>query len=272
MDSVSANPRVRRVASIILALIVISTMLIVLDGRDRLDPVKGPFGSLLAPITGAFTDLGARFLPGRASTSPDIAVLQQERDRLLAENAQLREVADEVEQLRAQLALQQARPELQLLTANVVSRDPESLEKYIIVDRGSADGIGVGMAVVSPDFLVGQVIEVDPNQCKVLLVVDSAFQTGGRLQASRGTGIVYGRWQAGERAVMRHIPLQTEIVPGELVVTSGLTTGVPEGLVIGQILDLERDPLRNEIEVSILPLVDFDRLQTVTIILGAREQ
>jgi rod shape-determining protein MreC len=202
----------------------------------------------------------------------ELDAITEERDRLVAENARLKEQVADIDELRERLEFKQAHPELQVIQANVISRDPQSLEKFIIIDRGSGDGVAVGMAVVSPNFLVGQVVEVDPNRSKVLLLIDSAFQTGAVLQNSRGAGIVYGRWQYGDRAVMRHVPLETETAPGELVVTSGLTAGIPEGLVIGTTNELERDQLRNEIEISVIPLVDFDTITTVTVIVGAVQE
>jgi cell shape-determining protein MreC len=55
-------------------------------------------------------------------------------------------------------------------------------------------------------------------------------------------------------------------------VTSGLTELIPAGLVIGSTHELERDALRNEIEISVVPLVDFDALRRVTVIVGAPDQ
>lgn len=265
----------RQIASLAGLLIIVSLLLTVLDNRNMLDPVKSVVGDLVSPISQGFERLGSRMSDGSGGESELQAQLEQvqaERDELMAENARLRELVAEVEDLRAQLNFEQSHPELELLSANVVSRDPQSFEQFLIIDRGSEDGVQVGMAVVSPNFLVGQVVEVDPNRARVLLVIDTGFRTGARLQESRGDGILYGLWQAGGLAEVRHIPLETEVIPDERVVTSGLTSGIPEGLLIGQIHELERNDLRNEITVSVLPFADFDNLQTVSVITGQREQ
>lgn len=267
----------RQTAALLVTLLVVSLTLIVLDGRDQLDGPKSILGDIVAPVGESLSDLGGRFATTREVGDPQlIAELEQvrgERDQLLAENARLRELEADIEQLREQLAFQQAQPNLTTIPANVVSRDPQSREKYLIIDRGSADGIRVGMPVVSPNFLVGQVTEVDEKRSKVVLVVDSSFQTGAMLQTSRGRGIVYGRWQAGGRMVMHHIPLETEIADRELVVTSGMTSGIPEGLIIGQVTPdgVDRDELQNEVEANVIPAVDFDTLQAVTVITGQSE-
>jgi rod shape-determining protein MreC len=268
----------RQTAALLITILVVSFTLIVLDGRNQLEGPKGILGDIVSPVAESLSDFGGRFTTSRevgdAQLMAELEQVRSERDQLLAENARLRELESEVTQLRDQLAFQQAQPNLIALPANVVSRDPQSREKYLIIDRGSADGVRVGQPVVSPNFLVGQVTEVDANRAKVLLIVDSGFQTGAMLQNSRARGVVYGRWQAGGRIVMRHIPVDTEIAENELVITSGMTSGIPEGLIIGQIIagGIDRDTLENEVEANVIPAVDFDALQAVTVITGQQPQ
>lgn len=266
--------RARQVFFLIGSLIALSLLLTVLDGRDMLDPVKGVVGGFITPISRTLTDAGSSINSGSevdGDTSQQLEEITRERDELAAENARLRELVAENEQLRSQLGFEEAHPELTAVTATVLGRDPTGVEKFITIDRGSNDGIRVGMPVVSPNFLVGEVTEVDANRSKVLLMIDAGFQTGARLQISRGTGIVYGLWQSGGRAEMRHIPIDTEVNPDETIVTSGRSVMIPEGLIIGRILEIHRDELGSEIRLSVLPLVDFDSLETVTVITGERE-
>lgn len=266
----------RQTATLLIGIVLVSLTLIVLDGRDRLDGVKGALGDIVAPVGESLSDFGGRFTGGNQLTDSELLAeneqLRAERDALLAENARLRELEPQLEQLEAQLEFQEAKPDLVALPANVVGRDPQSREKFLIIDRGSADGVAVGMPVVSPHFMVGQITEVDDNRSKVVLTVDSAFQTGAKLQASGGSGIIYGRWQAGGRMVMRHIPADTEIPENELVVTSGLTAGIPGGLIIGQVVSTDRDDLRNEVQAIVVPAVNFDKLQTVSVIIEQRAE
>ncbi len=266
----------RQTAFLLASLLIVSLALIVLDGRNQLDGAKGALGGIVAPVGESLSDLGGRFSGSRKVGDAELIAenerLRDENARLLADNAQLQTLEPRVQQLEDQLGFQDAHPELRHLTAGVVGRDPQSREQFLIIDRGSAHGVAVGMPVVSPHFLVGQVIEVDPNRSKVLLVVDSAFQTGALLQASGSGGVVYGRWQAGGRMVMRHIPPDAEIPEKELVVTSGLTSGIPAGLIIGQITSVERDELKNEVQADVVPAVDFDTLQSVTVITGTQTE
>jgi rod shape-determining protein MreC len=252
--------------------VFISLALILLDARGALDGPRELLANGVSPAGQALTRFGERVRGvGERSDSEleqELRAVAAERDALLRENARLRELTRDVEQLREQLGFQQARPDLQLLQADVIGRDPQGREQYLIINRGADDGLRVGMAVVSPNFLVGQITAVEPGRARVLLVIDSSFRTGAWLQAAQQEGIVYGRWQAGGRVVMRHLPIDTQLIEGELVVTSGRTELVPAGLVIGTLSGGVRNTLRNEVELEVVPLADFDNLRTVTVITG----
>lgn len=262
----------RRNLAVIAAVVVAALLLMFADTRGWLNAPKRVADAVVSPVSSALTSLGMGI--GNDKPGGDPSLRQQldevtaERDALLAENAKLKELSSEVENLRQQLNFQESRPDLTYVTAEVISRDPESREKFVIINRGSYDGLQVGMAVVSPNFLVGQITEVEAHRAKVLLIIDSGFQTGGRLQMARAEGIVYGLWQEGGRVEMRHIPYDVNIDDREVVVTSGKSAGIPEGLVVGKVMEIKKDQAKNETVVEILPLVNFDNLESVTVITG----
>lgn len=268
----SLSETARRNILVLASMILLALLLILLDSRGWLDGPKRLASGAVAPVGRALTSLGeqtgARDQGGDPNLRKQLADLTAERDRLLAENARLTELVGEVESLRQQLKFQESRPDLTYLTAGVISRDPQSREKYIVINRGSDDGVQVGMAVVSPNFLVGQIVEVEANRAKVLLIIDSGFQTGGRLQTARAEGVVYGLWQEGGRVEMRHIPYDVNIDDKEVVVTSGKSVGIPEGIVVGKVMEIRKDQAQNQTVVEILPLVNFDNLESVTVITG----
>ncbi len=264
----SLSSTTRRNLFVLAALVLAALVLLLVDSRGWLDAPKRLAGEVLAPAGRELTSLGEQAGARDDGGSPELREITAERDRLLAENARLKELSSEVESLRQQLKFQESRPDLTYLTADVISRDPQSREKFVVINRGSDDGVQVGMAVVSPSFLVGQVVEVEAKRSRVLLVIDSGFQTGGRLQTARAEGIVYGLWQEGGRVEMRHIPYDVNVDDNEVVVTSGKSAGVPEGLVVGKVMEIEKDQAQNETVVEILPLVNFDNLESVTVITG----
>ena len=95
---------------------------------------------------------------------------------VLGELARLLPAADEL--LERRLRVQEEHPDWELVTARVINPDPTSYQKYVTIDKGSADGITVGMAVVDPHNLVGIVADVTEHSAKVLLAIDVSFVEG----------------------------------------------------------------------------------------------
>jgi len=224
------------------------------------------------PVTDAFNKVGNR---GQSDSelAKELERTKQERDALLAENANLKVKASEVDQLRNLLNVQQDHPEWQLLSARVINPDPSSLEKFITIDKGAKDGIQVGMAVTDPNIFVGQVTEVEEHSARVTLAVDASFKVGAKLTDTGSDGIAYGMWQKQGRIEMRHVDRDAKPKDEEIVVTATSsdvkTAKVPGGLIIGKVdgeptLDNQTDDLT----IKILPLADFDNLKVVAVILN----
>jgi rod shape-determining protein MreC len=262
----------RQTLVLVFLFIVVSSGLIMLDSQNRLDWLRSPASQIFSPVVWVFNQAGNGVSSIGSGNSSDVEAelesVTRERDQLLAENAELRLLEDEVEQLRNQLDFQDAYPDLEPIPANVLSEDPKGVERIIVIDQGRDAGIRTGMAVVSPEFFVGQVTSVDDNRARVTLALDAAAQIGGITQDSGAEGVVYGRWQAGGLIEMRHIDSDAEIEEGELVITSGRTARVPPGLIIGQVSDVELDMQADTQTVALTPMLDFRSLQTVTVILS----
>ncbi len=258
--------------ALVILFVLLSVTLIALDNRHTLDPLKSGFRTITDPVVDGID----RVLNREDSLSSVEIELQQaveERDAALAENAQLRLQLEDYDQLRRILDVEEDNPGRELLAANVINYDPTGLQKFIVIDRGSREGIEVGMAVVDPYFFVGLVTEVEEHTSKVTLAIDATSAVGARLLESKGVGVVYGRWQLGGRMELQHV--DREIVPqeGETVVTSdesgARTARVPGGLIIGQVsgepvLDNQSDSQT----IQVLPAADFDNLSIVAIIIA----
>lgn len=262
----------RQTAMLILIFVVACGGFILLDQQNRLDAAKGPAGNLIDPFVRLFNRAAERVGSIGADSSgeanDELVEVKAERDKLLAENARLKQLEREVEQLRSQLEFRQVHPELQVITASVLSRDPNSTHQILVIDRGSNDGIQKGMAVISPNFYVGQITQVDPDRSQVTLSIDASAQIGGMLQRNGADGVVHGEWQSGGQMSLRHLAPQTEVSEGDLVVTSSRTTMIPEGLVIGQVYDIDRDIQADTLTLGVSPLVDAASLTAVSVILG----
>ncbi len=194
--------------------------------------------------------------------------LRKELERLIIENIQLRELEAENRALRELLHFTQENPIFDYTTARVTARvigfDPSGFTRFILINAGQKDGIAPGMAVVTERGLVGRVVKVYKNTSKVLLITDPSSSVSAYLQGSQATGLVEGTPDGS--LVMRYIPLEAQVSVGEVALTSGLGGTLPKGLVIGQVIEIEKKDYEPFQEVRLKPSVDFDRLELVLVL------
>jgi rod shape-determining protein MreC len=195
----------------------------------------------------------------------DLRTVRQENQQLRGEVAilkrridQLAEQSLETQRLQRLLALREASPST-LITARVIGKDATNWFKTALLDRGSRDGIRRNLPVITPDGLVGRVVEVTPATSKVQLLTDPVSAAGGLLQRTRVTGIVVGSFAAGAR--VRYLPLMADVVVGDEVVTSGMGGVFPKGIPIGRITAVERKSGALFQEATLRPAVDLSRLE-----------
>jgi rod shape-determining protein MreC len=196
---------------------------------------------------------------------------RDEIDRLQSEIAQLRELEVENRDLRNLLGLKQRSGTGELLPARVIARDPSPFVQAITLDRGTDDGVKEGMTIIAWRGVVGRVSRVSSTSSKVLLITDTSSSISGRVQSSesRVTGIIKGRPEGG--LVMQRIPNDETLQTGETVVTSDFGGLMPEGLVVGQIIQIRRKDVEVLQEAVIEPSADMKRLERLYVLLSTAD-
>lgn len=280
----------RRALLIILVLCLILAWLI-LDQTGGSNPLRDAFSRLLTPIQFALTRAArpVEHLLGRIGR---LSRLESENRALREENASLRnqivllrEAQIENETLRTQLQFKSAAPHFQLLAAEVIGYDPSHLLQYLLIDRGAADGVRRSMPVLAAEGLVGRISEVSATSSKVMLLTDPSSSVTALIQRSRATGVVQG--YAGQELLMRYIPppqrgappgaqegegaaqSQLEpVMPGDIVLTSGLGGNFPKRLVIGQVVAVEHKDIDMFQQARVVPAVNLRDLESVMVLLS----
>ena len=248
-----------------------SILLSILDSTGNLDLL---FGFLQDPLTAVAswtsrqTDTVADALSGPRDLDEaraQIDELQIQLDALERENEELREIQGEWQILQDLFNRARQTPELRRQTANVIGYDTSPAVRSIIIDKGSEDGLRVGMPVESPRGLIGRIFRTTQNSAQVVLVTDNASAIPVRLGTSRATGSLRGRGATGDLLV-EWIDLKFQLEIGEVVLTSGLGGDFPQDIVIGRVVQV----LRNESDLFqqaiVQPATDFDTMEIVFII------
>lgn len=179
--------------------------------------------------------------------------------RLIAirENAQAHDRYDKIQDFRGN-------QNYASIVANVIGRDPSNWNASLIIDRGHAEGVEVGQPVVSPLGVVGRIFEVGHNTSKVILVSDPTFAVAAVVERSRENGLLTGTLQGVLR--LQYLTDNADVKVGDVVVTSKLSSAFPEGLLIGQITDVQASINNHTVECLVDPAVDLSELEEVIVI------
>ena len=151
------------------------------------------------------------------------------------------------------------------VTASVIGRDPSNWRSSMIIDKGKKEGIELGMTVVNALGVVGRIAEVGDNFSKVILLLDPQFSVAAVIKRSGESGLVTGTLQGGCR--MSYIASEADVLPGDMVITSKLSSSFPEGLLIGEVVRLNKDFDGSSSECIIEPAVYFSQIEEVLVIL-----
>lgn len=197
--------------------------------------------------------------------------LKEKVDSLAESQAELSVLREENEQLKSELDLRSSLTEYTTMTGTVISRNPDAWIDQVVIDRGSMDGLELGMSVMSKNGLVGRISEVSPTSSKVTLLsttAPSSILTSTEIMQEEETifGVLTGFDLERNELVMEQITSEAAIEIGKEVITSGLGGLVPRGLLVGTITEISLDSQGLGQRVYIEPATDFTDIQFVTII------
>lgn len=255
-----------------LGFLIIAALGLIMIG-NRMGILRSITSVLMMPISPIAQLLGggADAAASLTEEQPDYATLQErERDlehtvaRLQVEIVRLREIEQEYYRLSGLLDYKSAHADQGLVTADVIARDTSGYLRWIIINRGVRDGIRTGNPVISDLGLVGRAEDVAANTTWVRLIIDQSSAVNARLQNAQAEGTVAGQLQGS--LVMDLIPQETLVEQDDMVLTSGLGGNFPAGIVIGQVISVQRQPAELFQQAQLRPMVDFDRLRIVSVI------
>lgn len=265
--------RIRRLA-LLASILAVCLVLLTLQTRgqasgaaDLVARVTTPVQKTLAAIhRGAF---------GLWSTYLDWKNVRAENRRLRDENQRLRvdalsvsETGEENQRLRRLLELKTRLP-LNTLTGEIIAREWGGWVRSLTVNRGRSDDVRRLTAVISPDGLVGRVVDVRPGAAVVQVLTDPTSTVGAHAVRTRTPGVVEGeprgtirfKYQARDGGALQ---------AGDLVVTSGLGGLFPRGIPVGRVRAIDDRGSALFSFATLEPAVDFARIDEVLLVTGDR--
>ncbi len=263
----SRHKSVVLLAGVIILQVVLLAVQIKRDSQGRLLRVwtvgaVSPFQRAGAKGIGNIRDTWSHYF-ALQNTSRDNEQLRRQNDELKMQVNQLQSKAAEADRLSALLNFRQGQRSVPMLAARVIGTSADTASQTVYLDRGERDGIRRNMGVITPDGVVGKVIESYRDTAQVLLLTDKDSGVGAMLADSRIQSPVGG---TGEPLLsMKYIPTDDTVNVGEHVVTSGMDRIFPRDLPVGVVTEIKTGrPFQH---VRVRPAANLQRLEEVIVLL-----
>jgi len=173
--------------------------------------------------------------------------LKKELDRIQMDNQYLRTEIDTADRAKS-LAIFQSRSPSKTVGAHVIGNSTTSGAKVVIVDRGTTNGVQKGMAVITPDGIVGKVVSAYPTASFVLLITDQTFAAGVISQKTRVHGTLKGLGRS--TVAVEYVQNEQRLEQGEMFYTSGDDRIFPKGLPVGEAIVVKDGKAWKDISVT----------------------
>lgn len=202
--------------------------------------------------------------------------------QLREENRQLREELDRVQSavydaelidrensyLRGYLAMKSEHSDFHFSTASVIGRESTNYRTVYTLSKGSMHGIEKNMPVVTEQGLIGHVTEVGPTWCRAETITETASSVGAYTERTEAIGIVGGDYtlRFEGKCLMSYIDGDSDVAVGDKVLTSGVGSIYPRGILIGTVTLVSADPVSRTVHAVIEPAADLSNITRVMII------
>jgi rod shape-determining protein MreC len=155
--------------------------------------------------------------------------------------------------------------------AQVIGTGGSDQSRILTIDKGSKEGLKRDQPVITPDGIVGKLVEVFPHTSQVLEINDQTSGAGVLLEKTRMRGVLRGN-AYGQPQIINVLP-DDRVKPGEKVVTSGGDQIFPRGLSVGMVEKVVSDPDREPyVDVVLKPAANLQHLDEVLVVTETSDQ
>ncbi len=260
-------------------LLIIALLLSVLIGIGSrtfgTDPLSNAVNTIVTPVRGGINAV-INWAEGLydyifhyQDMEQEVSDLRRKVARLEDEVRQGQEASRENEQLRALLQLREKRRDFVFEAARVSARGTQGWDSTLTLSKGTSSGLEVNDCVITETgVLVGVVSQVGLNWATVDTVISPNMEMGGLVTRANTSGILEGELSLMQQGLVRlsYLPLDTGLMTGDEVLTSGRGEIYPSGLVVGRVEQVKTDPSGMTCYALIRPEVNLDELIEVFVI------
>ncbi len=263
-----------RVAAAVTATVLLCAAIVHFGGSN---PVSRVLRTVFSPFQN-----GVAYLTDKVKDSTDfireMKSYKEENDKLVGQinelkrqNRDITHYREENERLKEMLDLKTAMSSYSTVAASVIAYSSNNWYDTIEISKGSLAGVSVGNAVITPDGVVGKVVETGPTWAIVSTILNPDNAMGVRISRTGDVAVVEGDSELYSESYckMTFIDKGSNLINGDLLETSGSGGVYPAGLLVGAVREINSDAMGNLNYATVEPLVDFDKLYDVLVINGS---
>lgn len=256
---------------IALALVIVPSVLSLMELSDYVGSavtyILSPFEKAMSKVTDAVTGFSDYFT--------EFDRLKEENEALKSEIAELKDKYYRIEDIEATnkwlydyLEIKREHTEFDFAMAEIVGREVGNYMTVFTIDVGTDAGVTENMPVITADGIVGYVTEAGSNWSKVLTILESASSVGACVEQTGELGLLEGDYNMREDGLCKLIYLASDskVAVGDRIISSGLGSIYPRGLIIGYVEATEYDEYTRSVVAYVRPAADLENISRVMII------
>ena len=252
--------------------LMLSLAVILVDGRLRaLDDFRSALTSFLTPfkevvqLPGLFIENSAGYFISKKNLNEEIQRLTKENQLLQLDAARMEEMRQENENLRHLVSALAATTD-HVVTTEVIGRPADPFSRRIQIAAGALDGVQVGMPVIGPFGVLGQVSRTVSHQSEVTLISDHKSRISVINNRTGQIFLLAGTGDSGLLTVAFAQP-SADLQPGDELVTSGLDHLYPKAVLTAIVKSSTYGPGEAYRRVEATAAADLTDVQFATVVL-----
>ena len=236
--------------------------------------VRAALGTIVSPFQSALSYV-ADGIEGFSDYFTEYDRLAKENEELKSELAKLEDkiysadlIVEENEWLRSYMGLKREHVDFELEAATVIAREAGNYMTVFVLNRGTLHGVSAGMPIITERGVIGYVCGVGPAWAKGVTLLETASSVGAYIERSGETGVVEGSYilKNDGLCTMTYLPSNADVKGGDRVLTSGVGSVYPQGLLIGTVESVGFDEYTRMTTAKISLAEDTSDIKKVMII------
>lgn len=192
--------------------------------------------------------------------------LNEQISRLQAQVQFLQNTQEQLEEQKDTTTYRYAHLSYQFIPAKVIDLTTNQEHNYLTLNKGARDGVEVGMGVVCNQGVVGVVSRVNERFALVVPLIHTGINSSARIKKNRQIGFTSWKGHNYRHINLAEIGRHIAVEEGDSVVTSGMTTTFPEGVMIGVVEKVRLNEGDNYYDIRMRLATDFRKLRYVQVL------